>query len=582
MKYFSILLVLCFLTTFTYVDQALAEDAAVVAPTETSDIPAVAVPEVVVPELTAEEIKAEADKKKLQSVLDSLESTQLAVNEKTKELTALQSKYKSAGVTEKPAVQTEIDQVTLEIKNLKTSFEQVAIGGIRLEAFGLTEEPFDWKEELVLITQPVIESLKSLTEKPRNLERLRTVISDRQIRLVEINKAIGILEGRLANDMPTVIVTPLKKNLEEWQAKKKDNQREIELAQVQLDSLLGNDGSWYQSIVTSVQSFFSGRGKTLTIALVVSVLIWQAMKGLLWLIRKKAQSGKSTRRRIFAYLYKFLTTLLIVIAIMVVLYVRGDLLLLALMIILFIGFVLAVRSYLPGYVTEAKTLLDLGTVREEELVVYNGIPWEVHHINVQSILINPDIHGILRIPLSELIHLKSRPAGRGENWFPCRKGDLLILPNGSTGEVVRQTPDSVEFVCKGGMRLSYPTAAVFEMGLLNLTKGESYAALTVFGIDYSHVDISLTEVPDKFAEAVKEGLTQAGLGEHVVDITVDFKVANSSSLDYLIIATMHSRAASSYFKVERVLQQSCVRACTENNWGIPFPQLTVHSAEAGE
>ncbi|PWQ97931.1 hypothetical protein [Leucothrix arctica] len=587
MRYLTILLLFCCVATFTY-----AEDAAVTAtPAGTSDVPEVdvpevvvpeVVPEVVVPELTPEEIKAEADKKKLQSVLDSLESTQLALSEKLKEQTALQSRYKSAGPTEKEAFQAELDKVALDIKNLRTSFEQVAIGGIRLEAYGLTETPFDWKEELVLITQPVIESLKSLTEKPRNLERLRTIIADRRLRLEEIGKAITILESRLAAKPPTLIVPLLSKTLDDWQSKKKDNLREMELAQVQLDSLLGNNTAWYETIVTSVKSFFNGRGKTLLIAVIVSVVIWQVMRGLLWLIRKKAQSGKSTRRRIFAYLYKFLTTLLIVIGIMVVLYIRGDLLLLALMIIIFVGFVLAVRSYLPGYITEAKTLLDLGTVREEELVVYNGIPWEVHHINVQSILINPDIHGILRIPLSELVNLKSRPAGRGENWFPCRKGDLLILPSGSTGEVMRQTPDSVEFMCKGGMRLSYPTAAVFEMGLLNLTKGDSYAALTVFGIDYSHLDICLTMVPDKFAEAVKEGLTQAGLGEHIVDVSVDFKVANSSSLDYQIIATMHSRAASSYFKVERVLQQSCVRACAENDWGIPFPQLTVHSAETGE
>ena len=567
MKYLYLALFFCFVTTSSY-----AKDNNVETPLDVNSV--------VAPELSAEELKVEAEKKKLQSVLDSLESTQIALDEKRKEQTTLQRQFRSVDPTEKASAQAELDELNLEIKNLKNSFEQVAIGGIRLEAFGLKEETFDWKEELVLITQPVIESLKDLTEKPRNLERLRAVIADRRVRSEEIDKAVALLDSRLAAKPSEIIAVPLKKNLEEWQSKKKDNSREIELAQVQLDSLLGNNTPWYERIIAPMKSFVSGRGTTLAFALIVSIIIWQVMKGLLLLIRKRTQSGKSTRRRIFAYLYKFLTTLMVIIAIMVVLYVRGDLLLLALMVIVFVGLALAIRSYLPAYIIEAKTLLDLGTVREEELVIYNGIPWQVHHINMQSILINPEIYGVLRIPLSELVNLKSRPAGRVENWFPCQKGDFLLMPGDVFAEVLSQTPDSVELQTKGGMRLSYPSASIFEMGFYNLSRGESYSSVSIFGIDYSHVDISLTKVPEQFKQAVEEGLNQSGLGEHVLDVTVDFKMANSSSLDYIVIVSMHSRAASSYFKVARIIQQNCVKACTENEWGIPFPQLTVHSAKS--
>ena len=83
-------------------------------------------------------------------------------------------------------------------------------------------------------------------------------------------------------------------------------------------------------------------------------------------------------------------------------------------------------------------------------------------------------------------------------------------------------------------------------------------------------------IPDMFKQATIDGLRRAGLNEHVEDIMVDFQTANSSSLDYIIYVTMNSRVASSYFKISRVVQQSCVRACNDNNWGIPFPQLTLH------
>jgi len=570
MKYLFVLLLVFGLTSV-----AFAEDVKAPAPLipETTITPPV--------EMSAEEIKAEEEARKLKSSLDSLEKTQTAINDKTKEQAELQRQSKSAGAVEKIEIEAELEKLTLEIKNLKLSFEQIAIGGIKLDAFGIADAPFDWQQELVLITQPVLESLKDLTEKPRNLDRLRSIISDREVRLKEINKAIIALENKIAAKPPKLVAAELKKSLEEWLAKKDDNLREIELAKVQLDNLLGNNEAWYESVKSSAESFFTGRGKTLTIALIAAVVIWQLMKGLLWLIWKKPKAGKSTRRRIFAYLYKFLTTFMIVISTMVVLYVRGDLLLLALMVIIFIGFVLAVRSYLPNYIAEAKTLLDLGTVREEELVIYNGIPWRVHHINVQSILINPEIYGVLRIPLSELVDLKSRPTGKQENWFPCKKGDLLLMPDGAMAEVLSQTPDSVELQTKGGMRLAYTAATVYEMGFHNLTRGDSYCVVSIFGIDYSHIEVSLTEVPVAFKTAVEEGVKQAGLAEHLLDVTVDFKVANSSSLDYIVLATMHSRAASSYFKVGRIIQQSCVKACVENDWGIPFPQLTVHSAEAG-
>lgn len=48
---------------------------------------------------------------------------------------------------------------------------------------------------------------------------------------------------------------------------------------------------------------------------------------------------------------------------------------------------------------------------------------------------------------------------------------------------------------------------------------------------------------------VAEGLRSAGFGEHIEDILVEFKTANSSSLDYLIYVTSSSRIAASYFKV---------------------------------
>jgi len=542
-------------------------------------------------ELLAKETLRVAELKRQKSALESLENTQLALMEKRKQQEELQAAIKAADEPAKIELQKALDQVNLEIKSLNQSFEQVAIGGVSLEVFG-EEEVFDWKKELVLITQPVLEGLKGLTEKPRKVERLRSIISERNLQVGEIEKAIKTVQNRLASQPPTSIAAGLKETLATWEGYQKNNLREIELAEVQLESVLGNNVSWYETLSSTFSGFFKGRGKTLFIVAIVSVLVWLAMKGLLWLLmyRRKSEpsSGKKptsqprklSSYRVALYLYKLLTTMLIVLAIMVVLYVRGDLLLLALMIIVFIGLAVALKQILPRYITEARILLNLGTVREGERIIYNGIPWEVNHINVHTILRNPCLQGVLRIPLSELTSINSRPFSHDETWFPSRKGDYLLMPDSTVAEVISQSPENVELQTRGGMRINHPSQNFFGMDIYNLSSGGSFGVASVFGIDYTHTGISLTTVPDIFKQATAEGLRKAGLNEHIEDILVDFQTANSSSLDYLIYVTMNSRVASSYFKVGRVIQQSCVLACNENNWGIPFPQLTVHKADS--
>lgn len=537
-------------------------------------------------DLSAEALAALEESRKQQNALDSLNSTQLVLNEKLTEQASLKRQLKSADIIQKPEIQVKLDQLATEIENLKATFEQIAIGGISLESFGQIESEFNWKQELVLITQPVLESLKDLTEKPRKTERLRSIIADRNLQAKEIERAIASINSRLAAHPPKVIFSHLIATLETWQGKQKDNLREIELAEFQLESLLGNNEPWYQSLGNALKSFFGGRGTTLLIAAVASLAVWFGMKLIMWLLLYRKRNAKNenktspqTRYRVAFYLYRILSSLMVATTILIVLYVRGDLLLLALMIIVFIGLALALRELLPRYISEARLLLNLGTLREGERVQYNGVPWQVTHINVHTIFRNPELYGVLRLPLSEVVALNSRPLSRDEAWFPCSKGDVVLMPDGALAEVLSQTPETVELQSKGGMRLIYPTAAFFGVEFYNLTRGGSFGVASTFGIDYSHISISQAQVPETFKDAVIEGIRTAGFAEHVLDVLVDFSMANNSSLDYLVYVTMHSRIASSYFKVSRIIQQSCVKACIDNGWGIPFPQMTIHRAD---
>ena len=74
---------------------------------------------------------------------------------------------------------------------MSQSFEQIAIGGIDAKPLAdEAEQKFDWREELELITRPILSTLKELTEKPRRIEELRSTIVHRELQLGVVQRAM--------------------------------------------------------------------------------------------------------------------------------------------------------------------------------------------------------------------------------------------------------------------------------------------------------------------------------------------------------------------------------------------------------
>jgi hypothetical protein len=256
--------------------------------------------------------------------------------------------------------------------------------------------------------------------------------------------------------------------------------------------------------------------------------------------------------------------------------VRGDLLLLSLTIIALVMLALGAWRFLPGYILEARLLLNVGAAREGERVIYNGLPFRVASLNLYSELRNPELEGSIRLPLSALAQLTSRPRA-DEKWFPCSSGDYLLLPDGSFAQVLQQTVETVRLSVVGSM-LQYSSADFLQLDVRNLSR-QGFGVAEVFGIDYQHQKISLDQVPERFRSSLNAAFESAGLGDDLKDLLVDFKEAGTNSLDYIIYATMHGSCAGSYFKISRLIQQTCVDVCNHEGWGIPFTQVTIHQAE---
>ena len=101
-----------------------------------------------------------------------------------------------------------------------------------------------------------------------------------------------------------------------------------------------------------------------------------------------------------------------------------------------------------------------------------------------------------------------------------------------------------------------------------------------FGLDYALQAIALDIVPTKLQAGIQTYLESLDLGTKDISSRVELQTANSSSLDYLVIVLIDSSASRHYYRIERAIQQACVKVCNEENWGIPFPQLTISKEES--
>ena len=183
-----------------------------------------------------------------------------------------------------------------------------------------------------------------------------------------------------------------------------------------------------------------------------------------------------------------------------VFYLKGDWLMLAIAIIFILGVLWASKRALPPYIDQIKVILNLGSVRQGERLIYDGIPWRVDALNMYCDFSNPDLTGgTMRLPVKELLPLHSRPSDPKEPWFPTKENDWTRLNDGCFGKVIQQTPDQVVVLRLGGSLKTYPTPDFLEQCPENLSRG--FRVTSTFGIGIrsgrSHSVATRTREPRK-------------------------------------------------------------------------------------
>lgn len=101
----------------------------------------------------AELTEAEQAEQRKDEAIKQLREIQISLGVKQTERKKIAATIKSAGDSASEASLDELHNIDSEIELLNKTFEQIAIGGIDLSTFGVKEQKFDWREELVLIVE---------------------------------------------------------------------------------------------------------------------------------------------------------------------------------------------------------------------------------------------------------------------------------------------------------------------------------------------------------------------------------------------------------------------------------------------
>ncbi len=188
--------------------------------------------------------------------------------------------------------------------------------------------------------------------------------------------------------------------------------------------------SVWEKLSGGFSEFFKSRGMNLLFAILAAVIGYFATRKIYsWIshISPVHKTEKNNFTRISDVLAMAIAVLVAVAGIIIVFYTRGDWLLLTLVVIFLIGVAWAGKTAIPPYLEQIRMILNLGSVREGERVIYEGLPWKVTRLGFYTTFTNPNLMGgRLRIPIRDVMGMISRPVEQREVWFPSETDDWVV------------------------------------------------------------------------------------------------------------------------------------------------------------
>jgi hypothetical protein len=478
----------------------------------------------------------------------------------------------------KERLKQQLDKVESNLLSVNRSFDQVAAGSDITILDSEKNKEFSLQQEIFALLKPAIDEMKEMTSHVRQKSELKERISYFDERLPVIERALDNIDQLLEKSTKRSTTNALTAAREKWQKQQVLMSSELQAAKLQLEELTAEEVSISEASQSYLKAFFHKRGLYLGIALlVVLVILLLSRLSHIALLRYAPgfrKTHRSFRVRLVELMHRIVTLLLVILGPMVVFYIAEDWVLFSISILLLLGLSLTLRHTIPHYLRQIQTFLNVGSVREGERITLDALPWIVREINFFCTLVNPVADLRQRVPINEIMNLRSRPARPDEPWFPCRRGDWVILGDGVRGKVIGISPEMVQLVERGGAQLTYLTADFLAESPRNLVK--NFRIKETLGISYKLQGESTTKIPQLLHDYILEQARAEGLGEQLLNLRVEFERANVSSLDLVVIADFKGELGDLYNRLRRSVQRWSVDACSTFGWEIPFPQMTLH------
>jgi len=524
----------------------------------------------------ASNLRSKSEKK-----IDDLNNILLAINELETSIEASAKNLKEAssqGFSQE--IEDRLKNQNDKLKRLRDNLDEIA-SGIHLTSYEVDSEAkqVEWGQELHDLLSPLLNEIKKYTNRPRELDRLGRRIETLKGHVEESKIAVENIKNLAFISTSPELNAELKELSETWDERRVGLVAEISVAEQRLNQLISEATPIGESLKKIPDLFFKSRGRNLVLAIFSTVFFWWSVRSLYHLLRKSnlmTSQRFSEYRRLVNLFYLFFSGSGCLLIFLLALFLLGDWVLLIISLLIVFGIVWSSKQALPHFWNQGALLLNIGPVREGEMVIYNGVPWEVVAMNLYVNLRNPELEpGIIRVPIGDLFQLRSRQMGKGEQWFPSRKSEWVLLSDSTFGKVVSQTPSKVSLLLLGGSIKSYSVEQFLEQSPQNLSTG--FRVSSVFGLDYKHQ----SEITDKIPEMLRADLKtvlDAKLGEKFYKVSVELSSASASSLDLQINLDVDGKFAAEYMHLARLLQKISVDSSNTHNWSIPFTQMTLHVA----
>ena len=530
-----------------------------------------------------ESVATSADSMQLQ---DTIETLHTLINLQTVLKQDIQTLNEKLATTtteaEKRDIQAKLDKLEADLQTTNRNLKGIGAGADITSFRAMEEAKFSLQDELFALLRPALKEMRDMTSHVRQKSELKDKIAYYEEKQPVAKLAVANITGLLDRNEDESLERYLEGMLADWRKQLTVIQSELQSAELQLEKLESSEASLADASQSYLKAFFQRRGLYLAQAflavtgiLLLSRLSYRAM---VKLIPGYRQEHRSFRIRLLDLVHRAITVILAIMGPMVVFYLVEDWVLFSLGILLLLGIGLTLRHALPRYWQQVQLFLNVGSVREGERLDLDGLPWRVRQINIFSLLENPTAELTQRVRIDSLVEMKSRAVKQGDPWFPCKKGDWVMLSDGMRGKVAGISLELVELIERGGAHRTYRTADFLGLSPINLSR--SFRLKETIGISYDLQRESVAGIPDALKAHIERRIAEEDYGDKLHNLRVEFEKANTSSLDIVAIADFDGALADLYGRLRRALQRWCVEACNEFGWEIPFTQLTLHQPTA--